>query len=104
LTKSPTGIGQITNQYWPNHQPVLAKSPTGIGEIVYWFILVGIIFFVQEIFLKIPHRFTKLDEDPIPRTKFKVPLVDILNKNNSKNGLSCRMLNVECQILREETQ
>ena len=32
LTKSPTGIGQITNWYWPKYQPVLAKSPTSIGQ------------------------------------------------------------------------
>merc|ERR1711911_36230 len=33
LAKSPTGIGQIANRYWPNHQPVLTKSPTGMGQI-----------------------------------------------------------------------
>ena len=49
-----TGIGQFANRYWPIRQPVLTKSPTGIGEIVYWFILVRIIFFVEEISLKIP--------------------------------------------------
>ena len=31
LAKSPTGIDQIANQYWPNRQPVLAKLPSGIG-------------------------------------------------------------------------
>ena len=35
ILKSPTGIGQIANQYWPNRQPVLAKLQTGIDEIVY---------------------------------------------------------------------
>ena len=36
--KSPTGIGQFANQYWPIRQPVLTKSPTGIGQIAnrYW--------------------------------------------------------------------
>ena len=33
LTKSPTGIGEIANRYWPIRQPVLAKSTTGIDEI-----------------------------------------------------------------------
>ena len=32
LAKSPTGIGQNANRYWPNRQPVLAKSPTCIDE------------------------------------------------------------------------
>ena len=63
ILKSPTGIDEITNQYWPNHQLVLTnltihtyklcisflptfwnrqlvlpKSPTGIGQIAnrYW--------------------------------------------------------------------
>ena len=38
LAKSPTGIGQIANQYWQNRQLVLAKLPTGIGQIAnrYW--------------------------------------------------------------------
>ena len=27
ILKSPTGIDEITNRYWPNCQPVLAKSP-----------------------------------------------------------------------------
>ena len=38
LAKSPTGIGQFANRYWPIRQPVLANSPTGIDEIVnrYW--------------------------------------------------------------------
>ena len=38
LAKSPTGIGQSANRYWPNRQPVLAKSPTGIDQIAnrYW--------------------------------------------------------------------
>ena len=35
ILKSPTVIDEITNQYWPNRQPVLAKLPTGIDEIVY---------------------------------------------------------------------
>ena len=35
ILKLPTGIDEITNQYWPNRQLVLAKSPTGIAEIVY---------------------------------------------------------------------
>ena len=36
--KSPTGIGQFANRYWPIRQPVLANSPTGIGQINnrYW--------------------------------------------------------------------
>ena len=50
LAKSPTGIDQITNRYGPNRQPVLTKSPTRIGEIVYW----SEYFFFQEISLKIP--------------------------------------------------
>ena len=33
LAKSPTGIGQFANRYWPIRQPVLANSPTGIDEI-----------------------------------------------------------------------
>ena len=33
LAKSPTGIGQFANWYWPICQPVLAKSPTGIDQI-----------------------------------------------------------------------
>ena len=38
LTKSSTGIGQFANRYWPNRQPVLTKSPTGIGQFAnrYW--------------------------------------------------------------------
>merc|ERR1712074_435080 len=38
LAKSPTGIGQFANRYWPIRQPVLANSPTGIDEIAnrYW--------------------------------------------------------------------
>ena len=38
LAKSPAGIGEIANWYWPNRQPVLTKSPTGIGQIAnrYW--------------------------------------------------------------------
>ena len=38
ILKSPTGIDEITNRYWPNRQPVLAKSPTSIGQIAnqYW--------------------------------------------------------------------
>ena len=38
LAKSPTGIGQFANRYWPIRQPVLAKSPTGIGQFAnrYW--------------------------------------------------------------------
>ena len=38
LANSPTGLGQITNPYWPNCQPVLAKSPTDIVQITnrYW--------------------------------------------------------------------
>ena len=38
LAKSPTGIGQFANRYWPIRQPVLANSPTGIGQIAnrYW--------------------------------------------------------------------
>ena len=38
LTKSSTGIGQFANRYWPNRQPVLANLPTGIDEIInqYW--------------------------------------------------------------------
>ena len=35
ILESPTGIDEITNRYWSNHQVVLAKSPTGIDEIVY---------------------------------------------------------------------
>ena len=36
--KSPTGIGQFANRYWPIRQPVLANSPTGIGQFAnrYW--------------------------------------------------------------------
>ena len=36
--KSPTGIGQFANRYWPIRQPVLANSPTGIDQITnrYW--------------------------------------------------------------------
>ena len=36
--KSPTGIGQFANRYWPIRQPVLANSPTGIDQNTnrYW--------------------------------------------------------------------
>ena len=94
LAKSPTGIGQIANRYWPNHQPVLTKSPTGMGQIAnrYWPNHQPVlaksytgqnIFFFPGNFFENSHRFTKLDEDPIPRTKFKVPLVDILRLSPS---------------------
>ena len=38
LAKSPTGIGQFANRYWPIRQPVLTKSSTGIGQFAnrYW--------------------------------------------------------------------
>ena len=48
ILKSPTGIDEITNQYWPNCLPVFAKSPTrflGIQfhqyRLVIWPIPVG---------------------------------------------------------------
>ena len=58
---------------------VMPKSITGIFEIYnqyfyYW----SEFYWMSRILLKIPHRFTKSDEDPIIRTKLIVPPVDIL--------------------------
>ena len=77
LLESYSGIGQIINLYWPNHITVLAKSYSGFSWAEWFFFQVS---------LKIPHRFTKWDEDPILGTKSKVPLTDILGISARRPG------------------